>query len=209
MQVSRRFFLMAAPLAAAGCGGPEPVWAPDDLVRRVTYTHPGPTALTLYTMRNRSSGRGMHTGLMVSASQRVLWDPAGTFGGTNIAERNDVILGASPLIERYYISYHARETYYVQIQYVEVPPDVAELALQLVMNHGAVGKTRCAVTTGEILRQLPGFDYIKPGIWPNALSEQFAQYPGVQSRDYYENDSDDKSLARAAYEQTLIAPVTQ
>lgn len=207
--LTRRFFITAGPLAVAGCGAPEPVWAPDALVERMRYAHPGPPKLTLFTMRNRSNGRGMHTGLMISASERVLWDPAGTFGGEGIPERNDVVLGVSPLIEQYYISYHARETYYVQIQEAIVPAEVAELALRLVQQHGAVGKTQCAVTTGKILQQLPGFSYIRPGLWPNALAEQFAQYPGVTTRDYYENDSDDKSIARAQFDAGVRAAATQ
>lgn len=205
MAISRRFFLAAAPLALAGCGAPEPVWAPDTLVNAVRYSHDGPPALTLFTMRKRSSGTGMHTGLMVNAAERLLFDPAGTFAGTNIAERNDVIFGITPRLEQYYISYHARETYYVQIQRAEVSAEVAQLAAHLIKTNGAVGKTRCAVVTGEILSQLPGFGFIRPGIWPGALADQFGTYPGVTSRDYYENDSDDKAVARAAYEADIRA----
>lgn len=196
---------MAAPAALASCGAPEPVWAPDSLVNAVAYSHPGPPALTLYTMRRRSNGTGMHTGLMVNGSARLLFDPAGTFGGSNIAERNDVIFGMTPQMEQYYISYHARETYYVQIQRAEVPAAVAEQALRLIQSYGAVAKTRCAIATGEILRQLPGFGFVRPGLWPGDLAEQFGTYPGVQSRDYYENDADDKSVARAEYEAQLKA----
>lgn len=209
MVMTRRFFVTAAPLAMAGCGAPEPVWAPDALVDRTRYVHDGPAAITLFTMRKRSNGTGMHTGLMVNASERVLFDPAGTFKGEGIAERNDVVFGVSPLIEQYYISYHARETYYVQIQRAVVPDYVAQMAYDLVKSNGAVAKTRCAVVTGRILRQLPGFDYIKPGIFPNALSRQFADYPGVTSRDYYENDSDDKSIARAQIEAEMRAAAGQ
>lgn len=205
MTVSRRFVLAGVPLALMGCGGPEPVWAPDEQVARVTYRHPGPSRLTLFTMRNRSNGNGMHTGLMVNASERVLFDPAGTFAGTNIIERNDVIFGITPYVEQYYISYHARETYYVQRHDADVPADVAELAMRLVKSNGAVGKTQCAVSTGRILQQLRGFEHIQPSLWPNSLAEQFAQYPGVTTSDYYEDDSSDKGLARAAYEAQLRA----
>lgn len=202
-QVSRRFLLLGAPavLATASCGGPEPVWAPQDQVDRARYQHPGPRMLTLFTMKNRSNGNGAHTGLMVNADERVLFDPAGTFAGTGIIERNDVIFGITPRIEQYYMSYHARETYYITRQDAVVPPEVAAQAKALVLSNGAVAKTQCSRATSAILQQLPGFGYIRSVLFPDRLEAQFARYPGVVSRDYYEDDADDKSIARAAWER--------
>ena len=111
-RLSRRLFLAGAPLAVAGCAS-EPVWAPQSDVARAAYRHPGPPALTLFTTRNVGSGNGAHTGLMVNASQRVLFDPAGTFGAPSLPERNDVIFGVTPRVVEYYTGYHARTSYYV------------------------------------------------------------------------------------------------
>ena len=119
--IGRRAILAGLPLLAAGCGAPS-VWADDEFIERVTYRHSGPTALTLFTMKNVGTKNGAHTGLMVNASQRVIFDPAETFAHPSLAERNDVIYGISPTVLDFYRTYHARSTYFVVEQYVEVSP---------------------------------------------------------------------------------------
>lgn len=159
-------------------------------------------------MKNRGSGNGAHTGLMVSGRERVIFDPAGTFGGEGIIERNDVIYGVDPVIEQYYISYHARETYYVRRIDLDVSDEVADLALNLVQSYGAVAKTQCSRATGEILSQLPGFSSIRPVLFPDRLERQFESLPGTVASDYYEDDSHDKALALEAWnrQQAGLAP---
>lgn len=207
-RLSRRFVLLGLPATLAACGPAEPVWAPQAQVDAVRYRHNGPPTITLFTMRNRGSGKGAHTGLMVSASQRVIFDPAGTFAGTGLVERNDVFYGATPLIERYYMTFHARETYFITRQDAVVSPQVAELALNLVINNGAVAKARCTRETSEILARLPGFGYVKSVLFPDALMRQFAEYPSVTTTDYYEDDSDDKKVAEAAWNAERRADLT-
>lgn len=204
-QMTRRGFLVSAPLALAACGAAESVWAPQSAVDRVRYRHPGPPMLSLFTMRSRSSGSGEHTGLMINASERVLFDPAGTFAGQGIIERNDVIFGMTPQIEQYYTSYHSRITYFVTRQDAVVPAEVAEQALRAVQAYGAVPKTQCARAVSAVLAQLPGFGYIRSTLFPGALARQFEKYPGVTTQEFYEDDADDKSQARAAWDQTVAA----
>jgi hypothetical protein len=203
----RRAFLAGAPLALAACSS-EPIWAPDDVVNRAIYRTEGPRSLTLYTMKNVGSGSGAHTSLMVDASQRVLFDPAGSFHHPIIPERNDVLIGMSEALEQYYVSYHARETFYVVGQKVFVSPQVAEMALQLVMRNGAVAKANCTRATSAIVRQLPGFESVGGTWFPNSLEGYFAEIPGVITREYRENDADDKSIAAAEQDAAIRAAVT-
>ena len=137
--MDRRAFILTAPLALAACGN-SVTWAPDDFVSRSTYVEPGPKYIKLFTVRNTGSDNGAHSGLLINASQRVLWDPAGSFGHSSIPERNDVLFGISPRVEQAYISYHSRVTYYTQIQQFMLSPDVAELALRLAMENGPTPK---------------------------------------------------------------------
>jgi hypothetical protein len=192
--INRRFFVLGMPLALAACGA-QSVWAPDDVINAKIYRNDGPTRLTLLTMKNTSSNNGAHTSLIINASQSVIWDPAGTFATPSIPERNDVLFGISPRIEEFYISYHARTTYYAVIQELDVPPATAELALQKVLAYGAVPKANCTRSTSLILQTLPGFGQIKTTFFPNKLEEQWAKIPGVRTREVRENDSDDKSIA--------------
>ena len=201
----RRILLaLVLPLFLAACGA-ESVWAPDELVARNIYSHPGPTTLTLITMKNTSSGNGAHTALMINASQRVLWDPAGTFAHSSIAERNDVIFGVTPRLAEFYISYHSRVTFYTVSQTVEVSPEVAEMALRAVMAYGAVPKAFCTQATAEIMRSIPGFENFRVSFFPNNLHDQFAQLPNVVTSEYRENDSDDNSGAIAEIDAQIRA----
>ncbi|SLN53465.1 hypothetical protein [Pseudooctadecabacter jejudonensis] len=206
--MKRRTFILTAPLALAACGDTvlrEEVLASQADIDRVAYTHPGPKSLTLFTMKNVSSGNGAHSGLMINASQRVLWDPAGTFGHPSIPERNDVHYGVTPRIEQFYTSYHSRATYYTLIQEVEVPPEVAEMALRMAIANGPTPKAACTRHTSRLLGQLPGFTSIRSSLFPNKLADQFGEIPGVRSREYYEDDSDDKSIAAAEIDAAIRA----
>ena len=205
--MQRRRFILTAPLALAACGGVtrEEVLSPQADIDRAAYVHPGPKRLTLMTMKNTGSGNGAHTGLMINASQRVLWDPAGTFGHSSIPERNDVHFGITPRIEQFYISFHSRVTYYTLIQEIDVAPEVAEMALRLAIANGPTPKAACTTHTTRMLKQLPGFEGIRQSFFPNNLSDQFAELPGVRSREYRENDSDDKSIAAAEIDAAITA----
>jgi len=203
--MKRRTFMLAAPLGLAACGTVlrEEILAPQAAIDRVTYVHPGQKTLTLLTMKNVGSDNGAHSGLLINASQRVLWDPAGTFGHPSIPERNDVHFGINPQIYQLYLSYHSRETYYSLIQEVDVSPEVAEMALRRAISNGPTPKAACTTHTSQLLSELPGFSNVRRTFFPGNLSDQFATVPGVRSREYRENDSDDKDIAAAAIDREL------
>lgn len=181
-----------AMLALTGCGmGAVSVMAPPEEVQRAAYVHPGPASLTLYTVINNRSGAGAHTALVVNASQRVLWDPSGSFYHPGAPERNDVLFGFTPNIQAVYIDYHARETFRIVEQTAEVPAEVAEQALRLVQEQGAAGQATCTVTTSGILRQLPGFEGFPVTYFPTRAMEAFAARTGVTGRTITDDDADD------------------
>ncbi|MDE0851170.1 MAG: hypothetical protein OSA94_08470, partial [Yoonia sp.] len=94
----------------------------------------------------------------------------------------------SPQAEQAYISYHSRTDYFVIVQNVTVPAEVAETALRLAIANGAVPKANCTRATSAILGQLPGFANIGGTWFPNNLSDAFGQLPGVQTREVREQD---------------------
>lgn len=203
--IDRRSFLAGLPLALSGCGAPS-VWADDEIVARSIYRHHGPPALSLFTMKNVGTENGAHTGLMVSASQRVIFDPAGTFGHETIPERNDVHFGITPAILDFYRTYHARQTYFVIEQFVEVSPDQAETALRLVLDNGPVSKARCTLATSALLQRVPGFErQFRTALFPNGLTTQFARLPGVVTFEHREFDSADKAEAVRAFDAQIAA----
>jgi hypothetical protein len=199
----RRTFILGAPLALAACGGGDPIWAPDDVVNAKIYRGTGQKSITLYTMINVWSGNGAHSSLLIDASQRVMFDPAGSFKHETIPERNDVLFGISPRVEEFYVSYHARQTYYVEGQRIVVSDEIAERALQLVMANGAVPKSACALAVSKVLRDIPGFENIRRTISPTRIRDDFAKIPGVVTTIYREDDADDKSIAAAQIDAAL------
>ncbi|MEB8387151.1 hypothetical protein OO012_07930 [Rhodobacteraceae bacterium KMM 6894] len=199
-----RFVILAfcAVLALAGCETPN-ISSSNEEVARAAYVHDGPKRLTLYTMINARSGAGAHTSMMINGSQRVMWDPAGSFAHETIPEQNDLLYGITPVVEDVYTRYHARKTYYVRIQTLDVSPELAEKAIALTKNYGAVPAAYCAKSTSEIMAQLfPG--QIRPGFYPLKLSQQFAKLPGVTQTEMREYDSDDNSKVLAAWDPSKI-----
>ncbi|MCT4555975.1 MAG: hypothetical protein N4A53_14905 [Pelagimonas sp.] len=200
--------ICAAALALAGCAG-GPLSGPDaspEQASAAAYRHSGPPELTLYTMINNRSGSGAHTSLMINApSQRVVFDPAGSVRLRAVPELNDVLYGITPEIRDFYERAHARETYHVRIQTIQVSPQVAEAALRMAQQNGPVASARCAASTSAILARLPGFESIEQTWFPNNLAAQFAQLPGVSDRKLYEDDDDDKAIAIAEFEAKKAA----
>ena len=190
-------------LMLAGCAA-ESVWAPDEMVERLTYRHEGPPRITLFTMINNNSGAGAHTSLMVNGSQRVIFDPAGSFKHPTVPERNDVIFGVTPGLADGYTRYHARETFHVRVQTLDVSPEVAEGILRAVMSYGAVPSAQCALSTSTILAEFfPG--QIKRGWYPKKLSEDFERISGVRRRTLREYDSDDNSRVLEEWDPERLA----
>ncbi|MEM1003778.1 MAG: hypothetical protein AAF496_03700 [Pseudomonadota bacterium] len=206
--------LMACLLAAsvAGCAvSSRPQADQAEIVAR-SYSDPGPSTLTLYTMISTRSGSGAHTSLMINASERVIFDPAGSFQADVVPLQNDILYGITPAVERAYRSSHARETHYARIQTIEVTPQQAEIAYQLAKQTGPVAGAFCANSTATILKQVPGFEEIDVTFFPVKLSEQFGALPGVITEEYRENDDADlqKGLAENnARLNQLDGPLTQ
>nr|WP_286193730.1 hypothetical protein [Tropicibacter sp. R16_0] len=184
-------------LGLAGCASTRGPQATDTQIAAVSYRDPGPATLTLYTMINNRSGSGAHTSLMINARERIIFDPAGSFRADIVPERNDVLYGITPAVEKAYRASHARSTHHVVVQEIEVTPQQAERAYQLAKQMGPVPGAFCASATSQLLQQVPGFEGIKSGFQPTNLSDQFEQMPGVKTERYYEDDDADlqKGLA--------------
>jgi hypothetical protein len=180
---------LCALLTLAACGA-EPKWAPEEQVQAARYIHDGPNAVTLFTVINNRSGSGAHSGLMINDSERIMFDPAGTWTHPRVPERNDVHFGITPRIVSFYIDYHARETYRVVEQTIEVSPGVAALLVQRVKAYGAVPKAQCTTAISSILRGVPGFESLPRTPFPKRLMDAFADLPGVRSQTIYDEDAD-------------------
>ncbi|MFT4014850.1 MAG: hypothetical protein QM682_15955 [Paracoccus sp. (in: a-proteobacteria)] len=185
----RAFLALALPVALGACGA-DNIWASDEAVRRARYVAPEPPSITLLTVIGIPRGEGGHSALMINGSQRVIYDPAGSWRHPDIPERHDVLYGITPNFKNFYIDYHARETYWVAEDTVQVPLSVADAAIRAVEAQGAANKSFCAVNTGEALRRVPGFQGAPTGFSPLKLRSWFLTLPGVTSKKHMDGDPD-------------------
>jgi hypothetical protein len=186
--VLRIVLCLALLLGLAACA--EPKWASNEEVARAAYVHSGPPAITLFTVVSNRSNQGAHSGLLINASQRVMFDPAGTWYHPNLPERNDVHFGMTDDMVAFYLDYHARETFRVIEQTVIVTPEQAEAALRAATSYGAVSKAMCTRGVANVLRQVPGFEGLPATLFPGTLMRAFAKLPGVTERTITDTDSD-------------------
>lgn len=189
----RRLVLcLVLPLALAACGA-DNKWASDADVARAAYVSGEPPSITLFTVIRKKSGEGAHSGLMIDGSQRVMFDPAGTWHHPHVPERHDVHFGITPQMKAFYIDYHARETYDVIEQRVPVSPEVAEIAIRRALQNGSVNKAFCGTSVAHILRDVPGFESMPQTFFPGRLMKAFATLPGVTTKTHHDGDPDNNS----------------
>lgn len=185
-----RFLAVLALVALGACSTAEPTWAPDQAVAAARYVAEPPRSVTLFTVISTRNGSGAHSGLLINASQQVMFDPAGTWRHPRLPERNDVHYGITPKMVDFYIDYHARETFYVVKQTVVVTPEVAEMVKQRAEAYGAVPKAQCSSSVSDILRGVPGFESISATWFPKKLSEEFGRLPGATYAKITDTDAD-------------------
>jgi len=186
----RRVFLGFAALLVLGACFAEPTWAPEADVQRLAYADGGTSSVTLYTVIRTSTNEGGHSAVMIDGSQRVIWDPAGTWWHPQSPERNDVHYGITPWMDAYYRDYHIRDDYHVIAQRVEVSQAEADALIAAYQAHGAVAQANCTRTTASVLRQSPSFGSIEQTWFPKRLMGDFGELPGVQTTRHMTDELD-------------------
>lgn len=184
--INRIFLAFVAILLLAGCE----FYREADVVevQRASYTSPEPPSITLLSMVDNSDGRSAHSALLISASEQVIYDPAGTFQHPDLPRRGDVHYGVTPRFLDYYERYHARFSHYVQAQKVYVSPETAEQILVNAKAHGKTPKMFCAGSVTSALRSVEPFTGVRTSFFPESVRRDFAKIPGVQDSYIREND---------------------
>lgn len=185
--MKRLLIALAALAILTGCVRNPEVIAPEKLSYQ-TYRHPGASSLTLYTVVNVRTGNGAHTAMAVNGSERVLFDPAGSFKATDVIRSGDVIYGFTPAVEDAFMGKHARTQFLVEKHVIPVSPAVAQEALSKVKANGPVGAAYCAQSTSQILKTLPGFESIQPTFYPKNLRDQITALTKAKTEVRREND---------------------
>jgi hypothetical protein len=180
-------------------------WAGDEAVARARYVHPGPPSITLMTSINTRSQAGAHSALLINGSERVLFDPAGSWDQPAAPERHDVRFGMTPQMLSNYADFQSYAPFELIEQTIIVSPEVAEQAIALAKANGSVEKAQCTRSVGGILRQLPGFEGLPSTWFPKKMSIAFGKMPGVQSQTLHATDG---VIKRGVPDGTVVvAPV--
>lgn len=183
--------VLLAVLSLSACGA-DNIYATDAEVAAARFVSDSPPSITLFTVLSVRNGSGAHSGLLINApSERAMFDPAGTWHHPNLPERHDVHHGMNDKMVNFYIDYHARETFNVVEQTIQVTPQQAEIALARAKAYGAVPKAQCSRSISTILQGVPGFESIGGTMLPKVLSADFAALPGVTGRTITDDDADD------------------
>ena len=162
--------------------------ASSKVIADAVYVSPKPASITLLTMVSEGGDFGEHSGLLINASQQVLYDPAGSFRHYTAPNSGDMNYGMHPGLVTYYKSYHARHGYYVVSQEIQVTPEIAELIFQRALAQGETGKLRCGISVSSVLNGLAMFSDIPTTYYPGKIMNGFGAVPGVETTYVYEND---------------------
>jgi len=183
--IIRASLALCAMALLAACGG-DRIYASSAEVARARFVAGPPAYVTLYTGINDRSGAGVHSALLVNASERVLFDPAGTWSSPEAPERGDVHFGMTDRMVNFFLDYHARDSetqkFHVIERTIPVPPEVAQEVMERMIAYGSVPKAHCALSVASVLRGVDGFQSLPVTWFPKQLGKAFGELPGVRTR---------------------------
>jgi len=166
-------------------------WASDADVARARYVDPNPAYITLFTSFNTRSSEGVHSGLLINTgSERVLYDPAGSWELSLAPERADLHYGMTPSVLASYADFQGTAPFELMQQTLFVTPERAEQIKQAAIAHGSANKAACTNAMTQVLRTFPEFSSLPRTLFPKKLAKAFGQLPGVQSRVVNSTDGD-------------------
>lgn len=205
----RRLFPLVAVAFLAACGA-DHKWASDEEVARAAYSPGPPNSITLITSINGRTGSGAHSALLINGSQRVLYDPAGTWEVTNglAPERNDLHYGMTPPVLEAYRGFQANGVFYVIEQTLIVSQAEADQAIAAAIEKGSIPKAYCSNSISTLLQGLPGFEGVKTTFFPKALSNEVAKVPGIQRSVVEGSISPDPKVVRGVDSTVGLPPAT-
>jgi len=165
------------------------VYAPDADIAKRAYVGTDRPYLELWTMVNNKNGSGGHSSLVVNGGpQVIMYDPAGRWWSSAVPERNDVLFGLTPAVQKRYKSWHARDTHHVVTQRIYVSKEAAQSAYYAAIEQGASHDAMCAANVSALLDKVDGFAQLPNTFFPAGLMRKFGRLPGVVTEKYFEQD---------------------
>jgi len=175
-----RFSVCLALVFLTGCGAERQADSQAPLAY-TPYVAEGPATITLVTSINGRSGEGAHSALLINGSERVLYDPAGSWELQDgvAPERDDMHYGMFPAALENYIAFQSNGVFYATEQTIVVSLAIADQAIAEAKAQGSTPKALCGHSVSSVLAKLPGFEGFAVAYFPKAISRDFAKLPGV------------------------------
>ena len=175
-----RLCLCISLVVLAGCGAERQMAAQAPLAY-TPYVAEGPATIMLITSINGRSDAGAHSALVINGSERVLYDPAGSWELKNgmAPERDDMHYGMFPAALDKYMAFQSNGIFYATQQTLVVPLAIADQAIAEAKAQGSTPAALCSHSVSTVLGKLPGFEGLSVAFFPKAISQAFAKLPGV------------------------------
>lgn len=170
-----------ALLLVVGCTA-DHKWASDADVARARYVDSAPTSITLLTSINTRTKTGAHAGLLINGTERVLFDPAGSWEQPAAPEREDMHYGMTPVMLASYVNYQGSAVFQLTEQTIYVSPALAQQIMDAAIAYGSANKSECTKAISTVLRNVPGFESLPMTWFPKTMSKAFALLPGVYTQ---------------------------
>jgi len=144
-----RLCLCLSLVALVGCGA-ERQAASQEPLAYTPYVAEGPATITLITSINGRSNSGAHSALVINGSERVLYDPAGSWALMDgmAPERDDMHFGMFPAALDNYIAFQSNGIFYATEQTIVVPLAVADQAIATAKAQGSTPR-RCVAIRSQ------------------------------------------------------------
>lgn len=188
MAFFRIFLSLLAASVLAGCISASDLPPTDQIARQAHVTGDAPS-VTLVTMLSEKTGRGEHSALLIDGSERVLYDPAGSFSLPRYShEHRDIHYGVSDQVMEIYNFYHARNTHFVEMLKLNISREMADLLIARANEIGPQPKMFCAQAVSRVLKPVGPFGDIPITFWPGPIHDAFERIPGVVKTELHDGD---------------------
>ena len=174
---------LAVCLALSACAT-----ADKDELASVAYRSDAPASATLVTVTAGEGGSGVHSALVINASERVIYDPAGTFSHPDTRRVGDVIYGVTDEVLDLFALHNADVWHVATLQTAPLPPRAAETLLERARDNGGALPGFCAISVSEVIDGVPPLAAVEGSMWPGDLREDFAKLPGVRTVEVRDDD---------------------
>ncbi len=186
----------ACALAAsilAGCAGIDPTTDAEFIkeLRAETSYLPvnAPPSTTLVLAEHKGGSGAVHAALIVTGSERLIYDPSGSFTHPDTRRYGDVVYGASDEIVELFALHNADRNHDAVMRTIALESDEAEILLNSARTHGGAMPGFCAKSVASVLRSVPRFASMRDTFWPSNVQQDFENVSPVEIRSVSDTDS--------------------